>query len=181
VTDDGILGLSPGLTTAVFGLVGVIVGGLLNLWVSLRLERRREIRAARTAALLVMADAVRSLHSLKRARKRNEWALLPARIRLGEWSKHRELLYSTLRLDDLHVAEAAHRQLEGLAEVPPTAPLSKESAAFLDDTIARTASAAHALNIVGAYGVKRRLGGRIAYRLRYKEAVPPRADLLKDP
>ena len=44
------------MTDAVFGLLGVLVGGAITGWTTYALERRRERAAARVAARLVRED-----------------------------------------------------------------------------------------------------------------------------
>jgi hypothetical protein len=51
------------MISALFGLAGVLIGGALNLWVGLRLARRRDRRELRTAARLLLPE----LEEIRRA------------------------------------------------------------------------------------------------------------------
>jgi hypothetical protein len=62
----------PYVTAAIFGLIGVIVGGLLNGVVALWQERRRELRHARPAARLVMHELTEIQAILQADERRGE-------------------------------------------------------------------------------------------------------------
>ena len=92
------------MTAAVFGLLGVIVGGFLNGFVTYRLEVRKERAAARAAARLLMAPAHSAWAELDFAISvRKWWPLRYGALEEVEavWNEHRQLLAAHgLSLDD---------------------------------------------------------------------------------
>jgi hypothetical protein len=61
------------MTEAIFGLAGVVIGGLLNGGVSLMVEHRREKREARTAARLLEGE-VAEIRAMWDIAKKTSWA-----------------------------------------------------------------------------------------------------------
>jgi hypothetical protein len=91
------------MTTALFGLLGVVVGGVLTGMVTYALERVRTKRAARAASRLLVEDLHSALMFANTVKGKGTWQVLspdavertfvePAAV----WLKHRELLASTL-------------------------------------------------------------------------------------
>src|SRR6266540_237945 len=81
------------MTAAIFALLGVVVGGVLNGAVSYTLEARREGKAVRAAARLLHADLSAARTSLALAAVNRDWG--PLRIApgpLSSWERHHELL-----------------------------------------------------------------------------------------
>lgn len=82
---------------AVFGLIGVVVGGLLTGLVDYALDRRREVRAVKAAARLLSAPMHRAHIELGRLKEHGVWDRdLLRSVNTDEWDRHRELLASTL-------------------------------------------------------------------------------------
>jgi hypothetical protein len=159
--------MSDAVMTGVFALGGVLVGGLLNGWVTYLVERRRQYGAARAAAWLLLANLSRSIAAVKRGRDRGDWLGAEEAIRLGEWEDRRELLFGTMRLDDIYPVVAVHRFLEEIAARGGTSAPKQ----LLDDAVASASDAGFALERVAAYGPRRRLPARIGYWLRYRKTV----------
>lgn len=82
--------IASALTTGVFTLGGVIVGGLLNSLVSLRLERRSDRRAARKALRLFGPQLTDAMWAIDRAIQAKEWGKLPEAVegRLAQWDEY---------------------------------------------------------------------------------------------
>jgi hypothetical protein len=85
------------MTAAIFGLVGVVVGALLQGVISWGMERRREGWAVRKAGRLFSAELQRCQLALEQAvswRPPMEWSTLVAGIEaaLVRWPEHADVL-----------------------------------------------------------------------------------------
>ena len=97
------------MTAAIFGLLGVIVGGVLNALMAAWLERRRARAEVRSACRLLHTEFLRAkvvLSDLSTGAVRDEelkpadWGRKPA-----DWGQFRGILATTLRPDEWgHVA-----------------------------------------------------------------------------
>jgi hypothetical protein len=116
--------------SAVFGLLGVLLGGLLTGAVTWRLERLQIQHATRASARLlgdslarvgVAAEAIRRTGKLKFLDRGS------AEILLRDWEQHRERLAGSLTVEEWNaVAECIVnvRELVGMADtLPPDAEL----------------------------------------------------------
>ena len=84
------------LTAAIFGLLGVIVGGVLNAGAALWQERRRERREARPTARLVMTELT-EIQAVLIADVHREPEYRMGRVRPPtEWPRGRERLASVV-------------------------------------------------------------------------------------
>jgi hypothetical protein len=94
------------VTAAVFGVIGVIVGGVLNGLVSYALARRNERRAAKTAARLLLDEWRAALFLVEDVLRLGRWQ--PDQpIAFEVWDRHRELLANQLQQEAwLRVANA---------------------------------------------------------------------------
>ena len=80
---------------AIFGLIGVIVGGFLNGAVQWKIASRAERRASRAAARLVMDDLLQVEGEIDQALEDGVWGDLAASPpTLEAWTEHRTTLTS---------------------------------------------------------------------------------------
>lgn len=102
--EGGSPGILPGgsywtahaMTAAIFGLIGVIAGGLVNGALSVRQERRRERRAARPAARAVM-DELSEMQAILSADARREPEYQAGAVPAPRaWPDHRMTLASVV-------------------------------------------------------------------------------------
>jgi hypothetical protein len=97
------------VTAALFGLVGVIVGGVLNGGVAYVLERRQERANGIVAARLVshelgmLSGHFEHLHKLNLAA-----GLLPVPVTTREWEVHRTVLARVLSPADWEIVHAGY-------------------------------------------------------------------------
>lgn len=117
-TSAATVGDNPSMTAAIFGLVGVIVGGVLNGLVSYWLERQREQRAVRAAARLLM-DPLQAIDGeLDLVFATREWSVLRHKELEAVdalWLQHRGLLAShNAPLDDWQAVGGAFQAVRAL-------------------------------------------------------------------
>ena len=87
------------MTEAIFGLVGVVVGGLLSGGVAYVMERRREQHATRAAARLLAEElrrAISFIHGVLRPVDSDWQSRAFAELDLEVWKQNRVLLASAL-------------------------------------------------------------------------------------
>lgn len=87
------------MSAALAGLIGVLVGSLLNIAGGLLLARRREARELRTAARLVVRELEEIQGALRWARRDGRWGWL-FDLPNERWLTHEQLLASSLGRDD---------------------------------------------------------------------------------
>jgi hypothetical protein len=127
------------MTEAIFGLVGVVVGGVLSGGVGYALERRRATNAATVAARLLADELAFALWVLKIALDARRWSDVP-RYDFGVdlWAEHRALLASKLSVADWIQVSAAFRRLHdvvsGSRGHAHDDPLGEEDELFLRST-----------------------------------------------
>jgi hypothetical protein len=95
------------VTAAIFGLVGVIVGGVLNAAVAVVLDSRRAVMARRTSARLVAEEVQSNGRTLWACNEAGLW--LPMRnhhLRFSTWQAHAEALAAMPYVDWVTVAVA---------------------------------------------------------------------------
>ena len=95
---------------AIFGLVGVVIGGVLTGGINYFLESRREQRAIRAAARLVKVELGVNHHELTNLRVAEKW-LSDRPFSTKEWNKHRDLLASALSVDAWDVITKAYDEI----------------------------------------------------------------------
>ncbi len=118
------------MTTAIlagaFGLLGVIVGGLMNGVVSAGLDRVREARLAMITARLVQSDLLYVDAIVTAEIDEGEWKRLAQGappVPFDSWQEGREALAGGLReYQDWAVVEIAARQALRVVVVAPTNP-----------------------------------------------------------
>lgn len=84
------------MTEAIFGLVGVVIGGLLNGGVTWLTERKSLRSRAMVAARLVKSEFVTADVAIDVALSNDSWADLTVGISVTEWNQHRETLAAVL-------------------------------------------------------------------------------------
>lgn len=100
---------------ALVGLLGVVVGGLVNGYVALYLERVREARASQVAARLVQDDLqFVAAHISTTLKSGNLLPELREGLGIEDWRERRELLAGPLNSDDWNVLTVAARQVDGI-------------------------------------------------------------------
>jgi hypothetical protein len=100
------------VTAAVFGLLGVVVGGLITagveMWMGL-LSRRRNARAA---ARILFADIHYGRSLIRGSLQGNRWWPEAIKLPLDNWERYREALAVGIRLADWGVVAATYDNFE---------------------------------------------------------------------
>lgn len=94
------------MTTAIVGLLGVIVGGVLNGVVGWRLDLARQRRAGRAAARLVRSELNAILSEVEIAANFGDWRAYE-NVSSEHWQAHRTLLAETLSYDEFEIVSTA--------------------------------------------------------------------------
>lgn len=95
------------MTAAIFGLLGVIVGGVLNAVVAVVLDGWRVNIARRTSARLVAEEIQSNGRTLWACNETGLWlAMRNHPLRFGTWEAHAEVLAGLPYNDWVRVAEA---------------------------------------------------------------------------
>jgi|tagenome__1003787_1003787.scaffolds.fasta_scaffold20948766_5 hypothetical protein len=105
--------MSAAVTTGLFTLGGVIVGGSLNAVMSYALARRVERREARAAARLVIEELAQIRYALADVRDDGRWRPIDF-VTLDQWREHRDRLAHHLRPSDWRCVSAAYVDVERL-------------------------------------------------------------------
>jgi hypothetical protein len=96
------------LTAAIFGLVGVLVGGALTTGASFVFERRREKRLTRVGLQLLEAEFLKVAGVLYAALEEGVW-VAGSDLEVATWPDYRAALAAELARDDFNfVALAVH-------------------------------------------------------------------------
>lgn len=118
--------VATALLVGLFGLLGVIVGGVVNGFVSAGLERVREARLAMLTARLVQSDLLYIAAVVTTEIEEGEWKRLAhgaPPVSFDSWSGGRDALAVGLRdYKEWAVVEVAARQAMRVVEVAPTNP-----------------------------------------------------------
>jgi hypothetical protein len=127
------------LAAAVFGLLGVFVGSILNYWILVSSERRKTLHAARVAGRLVEEELKVLDDHLFASLEAGIYGPLIDRVEVDtEWLQARGLLAAYLVDQEWKQVAHPYRQLARLrilasaADQPPTAgdPLGDEAEAY---------------------------------------------------
>jgi hypothetical protein len=164
------------VSAAVFGLIGVIVGGVLNGFVSYVLERRNERRAARTAARLLLDEWRPLVFLVADVLRLGRWRPGEQPITFEEWSRHRELLANQLSQEAwlrvsnarVHVAWIDRANHSGEAMDPDIRGELERRWQVVSDAIYA------ALMPVAVHGPQRRAIPRLYWRLRARVSADAR-------
>jgi len=106
------------VTAAIFGLIGVVVGALMNGVVTGMLSRRAEQSARRSAARLVLSELVR-FYTLAIESDRLPPESLPQLRDIAPrvWQSQREVLARALSIEQWELAAAAYAHVDALESV----------------------------------------------------------------
>lgn len=108
------------MAEAIFGLIGVIVGGLLNGGITWLTERKQQRAGAKTAARIVIAEIRDNERTLELALEKRNWDYLKDAVSLQAGTEHRASLAGTLNDDGWLAFDhyyARIRELVKLAEL----------------------------------------------------------------
>jgi hypothetical protein len=107
------------VTAAIFGLVGVVLGGLLSGGVTYVMERRREQRETRAAARLLAEElrrAISFIHGVLRPVESDWQSRAFAELDLEVWKQNRALLASALAEETWTDVASAFEIVDSLKE-----------------------------------------------------------------
>ena len=103
--------MSAALTTGIFTLFGVLVGGLLNVVTTARADERRGRRALRTTARVVGTELVTN-EAILTAIAEGTWPRADDRVfNFNAWEHYRHVLAERLPQDDWLLLQDAVRRL----------------------------------------------------------------------
>jgi hypothetical protein len=94
------------VTTAIFGLAGVIVGALVTGGMTLYLERRREAQSRRAALHVMDVELLRANAYIESVLEDGVWAA-GTDTTVGAWERYEDVLARDLRRDDFHFVALA--------------------------------------------------------------------------
>jgi hypothetical protein len=125
------------VTEAVFGLLGVVVGGVLTGGVNLWLERRREAAEARAARRLLRAEVSDALAGVERALDEGKWPIAWKKTWAQSWSTYRRPLAAGMPSRNFDAVAASYARMEllqaGFAAERDDRSLSSSDRDFLTD------------------------------------------------
>jgi len=101
------------MTEAIFGLIGVLIGGLLNGGVTYLTERRRQAGDAKVAARLVADELEVNEVALGSCEKQKSLSIM-SRASVSEWRKHRGTLAAALTDDEWRSLRSVFNMYEQL-------------------------------------------------------------------
>jgi hypothetical protein len=180
--------VDPSVTTGLFALGGVVVGGFVNGAVTYSMERRREGWAARRAARLFAPCLHRLAYAADSSlREGTSWAeladVVPAN--LEEWPAHADVFAGTLEWEQWFDIYAAVRVWEQFTWGQPSLPdralirPGTKGAAYVETLRQRALEGAVTCAVVANSGVRRRRVRNVMSRLRWRMR-PPTEDVLID-
>jgi len=136
------------MTTAIFGLIGVLVGGVLNGVVTAAIEARRDARALQAATRLLSIDVAGAKTTYEDCLQSGTWSSYPSRpLPLEQWEEWKNLLASRLGsssdwrkltapfLDMRHNNELAARHKDNDQMVQPSQEGMQKAVARIDEAI----------------------------------------------
>jgi hypothetical protein len=85
------------MTEAIFGLIGVVIGGLLNGGVSFLVRKRQEKDEARVASRLVQVEIEWNQRNVEGALEAGTWDRIRTSVTTDEWEQHRTVLAAVLK------------------------------------------------------------------------------------
>lgn len=150
------------MTAAIFGLVGVIVGGVMQGGASWLMERRREDWAARKAGRLMARAFTRSRFILRAGQEGHApWGMIALEIResLARWPEHADVLAGTIRDDEqwneIVAAVESLQRIEQRGVAGPTDDdVSEKDRELLGFVAERSWAAAFTARLIGMAGVR---------------------------
>jgi hypothetical protein len=167
------------VTEAIFGLIGVIIGGFLQGGWSWAMERRRDSWAARKAARLFAPPLHRCAFAINHAMEHgNTWGdLVPVVLgNLERWPGDAEVFAGTLDWEDWFDIYASVRALEQLTWNAPDDPniIIERHDPYLDSVIEKTISGAVTCAAIGVSGT--RWGGWRHWLRRMRRRLRPQSE-----
>jgi hypothetical protein len=172
------------VTAAIFGLLGVIVGGLLQGGWTWTMERRRESWAARKAARLFAPALHRCLLAVTHAKSRGwTWGDLVTTVEANvqPWPDHAAVFAGTLEWDEWFEIYAAARALEQLTWNAPDDPdqrIGPGDHEYLEKVASAVTTGAVVCGAVGVSGTGVRGWRRYARRMRMWLRPPSERTML---
>jgi hypothetical protein len=101
------------MTEAIFGLIGVIIGGLISGGINLFLQQRKERLSAKVSARLVRDDLYLAACWIEDAVTEGEWEYGSDRkINEQAWNDHRAQLAAVLAYDDYASVGLAYQAVQ---------------------------------------------------------------------
>jgi hypothetical protein len=85
------------MTAAIFGLIGVIIGGLLNGAVTYLAHRQQQKAASKIAARVVLSEIKGNERAIRITLRFENWANAKLALTVDQWLAHRETLAGSLR------------------------------------------------------------------------------------
>ena len=174
-----------GMTAAIFGLLGVIVGALTTGYVQYRLQRRAEARAARTASRLMRVETSELLGFVIRSLSEERWAGNPSEeLATHAWKEHRDVFAAAAdrhRWDAVSLAFTTASELQRKADkvaawdrIEPDSPQEND----LLELRGFLAASLHELEMFGEFEhslhpLRTRVGRRRAKRRLAQLGIPP--------
>lgn len=143
------------MTEAIFGLLGVVVGGLLSDGMTLWIEHLRVRRDARTATRLVHYELIRAVSLLDVALDLGSPLPFVVSFATEAWSEHRSGLARTLDTSTWDAALSAYSALETVDQTfsgpdfEPRGGHTEEGVTYVGAAAARVREALDALGRVG--------------------------------
>jgi hypothetical protein len=151
------------VTEAIFGLLGVVVGGLLQLFAQWQSQRREEYWTARRAGRLLTLGLRRCRFVLRAAADGHaEWLIVGDEVKplLDQWSGYADVLAGTVRSnDDWNEVAGAIEALERVhqrAEYNDGDDMTDEDREFLGQLAERIWHAQFTTSLLGVTGQRRR-------------------------
>jgi hypothetical protein len=165
------------VTAAIFGLIGVITGAVMQGGAAWLMERRREDWAARKAGRLMARNLSRCRFILKAAHDgAASWGMVASEISesLARWPELADALAGTIKRDEdwneIVMAVESLQRLEQRGQAGPVddevTPDEREFLAYLVDQMWAAAFTASLIGVAGVRTTPARLVGRTWRRLR---------------
>jgi hypothetical protein len=174
------------MTEAIFGLLGVVIGGLIQGGANWSAERRREDWAARRAGRLLAPAFGRCQFILDAASNREvEWGFIADEVgaSLDEWPEHAAVLAGTVTQDDWNTvlrAVSACQRVRQRGEATRSAVVDEADRPFLGEVAEVMWQGAFTCSFIGTVGVRQHrlqmLRRRLAIRLRGKARLDQEAE-----
>ncbi|MFZ2112975.1 MAG: hypothetical protein WAU77_04505 [Solirubrobacteraceae bacterium] len=175
------------MTAAIFGLVGVIVGAVMQGGAAWLMERRREDWAARKAGRLLARALTRCRFVLKAGHDgAAPWGMIAVEINeaLARWPEHSDLLAGTIKRDeDWYEIVGAVEALQRLEQRGHAGPLDAEVSAddreFLGYIAERSWAAAFTASMIGVVGVRAKPTGLVGRAWRWLRPQDAEAEMRR--
>lgn len=151
------------MTTAIFGLIGVVIGGVLQGRAAWQMERHRQHWEARKAGRLLARAFTRCRFIVEFAHKRGgTWGILGSEIKetLATWPEHASTLAGTIEIDEQWfeiVGAVEHlERIVQRAEAGPSEAIDDDTREYLGGVAEIVWGAAFIASLIGIAGIKGR-------------------------